>query len=85
MERTKYMTQIMNETYAGVAIEAVKNGFDGSWERLIAAKLRKDYIKGISEAECLVHAAGGVSDQKLLQMAHFITNSKIVEHDNNKQ
>lgn len=78
MTRTKYMQDIMNATYPGVAIEAIKNGFAGSWERLIAKKIREDYNQGHSEAECLVQGIGGLSDQKLVELAHLITKSKIV-------
>jgi|GEM_PF-2904438 len=81
MERTEYMQSLMNDTYSSVAIEAIQNGFDGSWERLIAARLRKDYVAGHSEAEVIVHAVGGVSDQKLMEAAKLITSSKIPENE----
>lgn len=81
MTRTKYMQEIMNSTYSGIAIEAIHRGFDGSWERLIAKQLRKDYEAGNSEAECIIDAVGGLSDQKLLQAAGLIIESKILNHD----
>jgi hypothetical protein len=84
MIRTEYMKNLMTSTYPNVAIEAFKNGFQGSWERCIAKKLREDYNKGNSEAECLVQSIGGLSDQKLIELAHLITSSKIKEHANNQ-
>lgn len=80
MERSKYMSRIMASTYPGVAIEAIRNGFDGAWQRLIVKQLRKDYEAGNSEAECIVQAAGGLSNQKLMQAADLIINSKIEPH-----
>ncbi len=84
MERTQYMQQLMTSTYPQVAIEAITGGFDGSWQRLIVKRLRQDYAKGKSEAECIVQAAGGLSDQKLMQAADMILNSKIPAHENYK-
>lgn len=55
MERTTYMTNLMTSTYPNIAPEAVMNGFDGAWERLIAAKLLKDYERGHSESEELMN------------------------------
>lgn len=75
MERTKYMTAILNETYPLVAIEAIKNGFDGALERLIAARLRKDYNNGHSEAEVIMSAVEGSASNA----AKLIINSKIPE------
>jgi hypothetical protein len=81
MTRTKYMQTVMNETYPGIAIEAIKNGFEGAWDRLIAERLLKDYNAGNSEAECIIEAAGGLSMQKRMQAAKLITSSKIMSHD----
>lgn len=80
MERTVYMKKTMNDTYAGVAIEAIERGFDEAWERLIAERLRTDYEKGISEAEVIIDSVKGKWDntqQQLMAAAHLITSSKI--------
>lgn len=50
MKRTLYMTNLMASTYPMVAMNAIMGGFDGSWERLIASRLRKDYSENHSEA-----------------------------------
>jgi hypothetical protein len=81
MTRTMYMQSLMNATYPGIAIEAIKGGFDEAWERLIAEKLLKDYNAGNSEAECIIESVGGLSMQKRMQAAKNITSSKIVSHD----
>lgn len=86
MERTKYMTRILNETYPNVAIEAIKGGFDGAWERLIVERLYKDYTEGHSEAECIVESVEGEFDMikdHLYAAAKMITSSKIPEPINN--
>lgn len=77
MERTKYMQTIMNETYPDVAIEAIKGGFEGAWERLIARRLLTDYQAGHSEAEVILAAMGGISQEKRLRAAKYIISSKI--------
>lgn len=82
MERTIYMQKVMNDTYTDVAIEAIKGGFNGAWERLIAERLRTDYDKGISEAEVIIDSVKGKWDntqQQLMMAAHLITSSKILE------
>lgn len=80
MERTKYMQQIMNETYAGVAIEAIQSGtLEGAWEKLIARRLLKDYQAGHSEAEVILSAMGGINEEERLRAAKYITSSKIPE------
>lgn len=76
MERTNYMQAIMTETYSDVAIEAIKTGFNGAWERVIARRLERDYINGHSEAEVIVESAGS-----LKQASYLITSSKIPEHE----
>jgi hypothetical protein len=81
MIRTKYMQSIMNATYPHIAIEAIKNGFDGAWQRLIAERLLNDYNAGNSEAECIIESVGGLSMQKRMQAAKLITSSKIMSHD----
>jgi hypothetical protein len=58
MQRTEYMQKIMMATYNDVAIEALKNGFDGAWERLIARRLKLDASNGNSEAEVILQANG---------------------------
>lgn len=82
MVRTDYMQSLMNETYNKIAIEALKNGFSGSWERLIARQLKRDYDNSNSEAECIIQAVGGVSDQKLMEAANLIIHSKIPKYAN---
>lgn len=77
MERTKYMSKIMTDTYGQVAIEAIKGGFDGSWERVIARQLRKDCSAGHSEAETIVQSVDG----DFTKAAYLITSSKIPEYE----
>lgn len=79
--RTAYMQHIMTATYPEVANEAIRNGFDGAWERLIAERLYRDKENGNSEAECIIYAVGGVSPQKLKMAAKMIINSKTVPDD----
>lgn len=77
MERTTYMQTIMTETYADVAIEAIKGGFDGAWERLIGRRLNRDYANGHSEAEMIVESVMG----DMVKASNLIINSKIPEHE----
>jgi hypothetical protein len=72
--RTPYQQSIMTATYPGVAREAIIRGFDGSWERLIAQRLRIDAKSGISEAEVLLQYCEGDA----LKAAYLVTNSKII-------
>lgn len=74
IERTKYQQSIMTATYPRVTMEAIVGGFDGSWERLIAQRLRIDAKSGISEAEVLLESCDGDA----LRAAHLVTNSKII-------
>jgi hypothetical protein len=76
MERTKFMQSIMNATHAMSMTEAVFRGFDGSWERAIAASLKIEVRTGNSEAEVILQAAGG----DYLKAAYLITSSKIPEN-----
>lgn len=73
MERTPFMQTIMTITSSQVPMEAVLNGFDGSWERCIAKALKNSVAAGNSEAEVILQAAGGDS----LKAAHLITSSQI--------
>lgn len=50
MKRTAYQQSLMDSTYAGIAIEAIKNGWEEAWERLIANRLWADCQKEHSEA-----------------------------------
>lgn len=85
MERTKYMQDIMNATYPEIAIEAIRRGFDGAWERLIAHRLHVDFKKGVSDAEVILDYVGGAEEEDRLEAAKYILKSKIPEYDNNKQ
>lgn len=73
MKRTTFMQLLLTVTYPNVAIEAIKGGFDGSWERLIAKKLQEKVAAGHSEAEVIVQAAGG----DFFKAATLITSSII--------
>lgn len=75
MERTTYMSNCMTSTYSLVAIEAISGGLQGSWERLIAKKLKKDIQSGNSEAEVIVDSVGG----DYMKAAKLIIDSKIPE------
>jgi hypothetical protein len=44
----------MTETYSDILIETIKNGYDGSWERLIAKRLERDAMNGHSQAELIL-------------------------------
>jgi hypothetical protein len=85
MIRSTYMQSIMDSTYAGVAIEAIKNGFDGAWERLIAERLKKDCEAEHSEAleivESLIDSPGPKEKHLFLMAAYLITSSKIEGHE----
>lgn len=76
MERTPFMQTLMTCTYPQAAVEAVLNGFDGSWERCIARALERHVLAGNSEAEVLLQGAEG----DYLKAAHLITSSKIPDH-----
>lgn len=67
------MQLLMTVTCPNVAIEAIKGGFDGSWERLIAQKLQEKVAAGHSEAEVIVQSAGG----DFFKAATLITSSII--------
>lgn len=73
MERTNYMKSLMTTTYPDVAVEAIKGGFKGAWERLIASRLHTDVLKDKSEAVLLVESVG----MDYMKAAHLITESKI--------
>lgn len=75
MERTTYMSNCMTSTYPMVAVEAIQNGWDNSWVRLIADKLKKDIQSGNSEAEVIVDSVGG----DYMKAAKLIIDSKIPE------
>lgn len=79
MERTAYMQSLMDRTYPGVAIETIQNGFNGSWERLIAKELELSYRRYHSEACEIVDSCdvpGDKSNACFLRAAHLITASK---------
>lgn len=76
MERTPFMQTLMTSTYPQIPMEAVLNGFDGSWERCIAKALKNSAAVGNSEAEVILEAAGG----DYLKAAYLITSSKIPEN-----
>ena len=76
------MQSIMNATYPSIAIEAIIGGFDGSWERLIAKRLEKDYNAYHSEAIEIVNSVfipGESLTKASLKAAYLITSSKIAE------
>lgn len=80
MERTTYMQSLMNKTYAEVAIEAIKSGFDGSWQRCIAREIQKDYLADHSEANEIINSckvSGEPASKTYLKAAYLITESKI--------
>lgn len=85
MERTNYMQSLMTSTYPSIPMEAIMGGFDGSWERLIAKRLEKDYRRHHSEAVEIVDscdAPGEKSNACFLRAAYLITSSKIPENAN---
>lgn len=76
------MQQCMTLTYPMMALEAIKSGFDGAWERLIAAKVLKDFINDFSEAFELMSFVSQEDPAMpvkaaALKVAYLITNSKI--------
>ncbi len=75
MDRTNFMQQCLTATYPNVAVEAIKGGFNGAWERLIAAKLKREIQAGQSEAEVIVDSCGG----DYMKAAKLIIDSKIPE------
>lgn len=78
--RTSYMQSLLNKTYSGVAVQAITQGkLEGSWEKLIADAIRKDYINDHSEAcEIIETVSGpGLSARDVyLKAAYLITSSK---------
>jgi hypothetical protein len=72
MERTPFMQQLMNITYPEVAIEAIKGGFSGSWERCIARHLKLIYRHHSEAAEIVDYCEGDY-----MKAAHLITSSQI--------
>lgn len=75
MTRTNYMQTIMTATYSSVAIEAIKGGFTGAWERCIEKRLRHDVDNNHSEACEILESVG----MDYMKAAHLITSSKIPE------
>lgn len=73
----------MTSTYTGVAIEAIKNGLDGAWERLIAQRLLIDYKSDHSEAVEILNTQTGTDSMKnkSLLAAFLITSSTIQTHE----
>lgn len=79
MERTPWMQSLMTAIYPQVAIEAIRNGFDGCAERVVARALQNAVAAGNSEAEVILQSAGG----DYLKAAYLITSSKIPENAEN--
>lgn len=80
IKRTAYMQFLMNSTYAGIAIEAIKRGFTGAWERLIANQLYQDiYNDQNPQAFELLDLTGDTNYTKetFLKAAYLVTGSKI--------
>jgi len=77
MKRTSYMELLMITTYPMIAIEALKGGFDGAWERLIAQQLEKDCKADESEAIVIAESVGN----DFMKAAHLIISSKIENYD----
>lgn len=76
------MQRLLTSTYSMVAVEAIKEGFDGSWERLIAARLHKDFLNDHSEASEIIESVcvpGMAASKAYLKAAYLITSSKIPE------
>jgi len=73
ISRTPYMQKIMDYTYPGVAIEAIRGGFSGSWERLVAKHLMADAKNNHSEATVIMQDCGNDP----MKAAYLITNSII--------
>ena len=76
------MQDLLINSYSGVAVEAIIRGFNGSWQRAIAARLAIDYHFGHSEAECIVQSinekpgAEKPGAEDFLAAAELIINSK---------
>lgn len=85
MKRTSYMQSLMDSTYAGIAIEAIKNGWVGAWERIIAERLKKDCKADHSEAceivESCITSPGPKENALFLKAAFLITSSTIQTHE----
>lgn len=84
MKRTAYQQSLMDSTYAGIAIEAIKNGWEGAWERLIANRLWADCQKEHSEAREITDSVRADSDDYMapyLRAAKLITSSTIQTHE----
>jgi hypothetical protein len=75
------MQKIMNDTYPGIAIEAITNGFEGSWERLIAKKLfdkaASSNVFIMMEAHSILKQTGCKvwDEEACLKSAYLITGS----------
>jgi hypothetical protein len=48
--RTEYMQSLLDATKYDVGVEAIKGGFIGAWERLIAGRIKTDWIRDVPEA-----------------------------------
>lgn len=85
MIRSSYMQNLMTSTYPSIAIEAIENGWDGAWERLIAERLKKDVNAEHSEAcemvESCITSHGPKMDPLYLKAAYLITSSTIQAHE----
>ena len=87
MQRTTYMQSLMNRTYPGVAIEAIKNGFDGSLERLIADALRYDWYNQSENAESVLNLVADrnkLSAKDLYMKAAYLITSSLPVIKNDK-
>lgn len=66
----------MTSTYSGVAIEAIKGGFNDSWERCIARRLERDTKQNHSEACEICESVGN----DFIKAAKLITSSAITPY-----
>lgn len=89
MTRSAYMQSLMTSTYPSIATEAIINGWDGAWERLIAKQLRFDYLKDHSQAVVLIDSQpidDNIPEEchlfhQSIKVAHLITSSTIKTHE----
>lgn len=86
MNRTPYMENVISLAYPQVAIEAIKGGFDGSFERAMAKVIQADYLSNHSEAREIVDSLYAGHDFNLkeayLMAAKLITAANLTEEAN---
>jgi hypothetical protein len=79
--RTEIMQQILNETREYVAIEAIQNGFTGSWERVISRQLKESHLAGslaiLDLLDYLCIPAHNLTDSVFEKVAYMITSSRL--------